>query len=131
STKVLGFVPTGWYPTAVPALRDGRLLVLNGKGMGSHPNPKGPNPFRWPAPGLKTEYVAGEEDGCAIVTFFGIAGGAVEVIVAPLSGKNDGSGGAYHYGCDFTSGGVLYLDATFANTTVDPLNLEVGLYVAE
>jgi hypothetical protein len=63
--------------------------------------------------------------------FFGITGGTVEVIIAPLSGKNDGSGGAYHYGCEFTSGGVLYLDATFASTTVDPLNLEVALYVAE
>src|SRR5205085_284960 len=47
------------------------------------------------------------------------------------SGTNDGSGGAYHYGCDFTAGGVLYLDATFANTTVFPLDLEVGLYAAE
>ena len=64
-------------------------------------------------------------------SFFGIAGGAVEVVIAPLSGKNDGSGGAYHYGCDFTSAGVLYLDATFASTTVNPLNLEIALYVAE
>jgi len=63
--------------------------------------------------------------------FFGISGGAVSVVIAPLSGNNDGSGGAYHYGCDFTSGGVLYLDATFASATVNPLNLEVGLYVAE
>src|ERR1700730_2946529 len=63
--------------------------------------------------------------------FFGIAGGAVQVIIAPLSGNNDGSGGAYHYGCDFTAGGVMYLDATFASTAVDPLSLEVGLYVAE
>ncbi len=64
-------------------------------------------------------------------TYFGITGAAVEVVVAPLSGNNDGSGGAYHYGCDFASGGVLYLDATFSNTTVDPLSLEIGLYVAE
>ena len=67
TTKVLGFVPTGWYPTAVRALRDGRLLVLNGKGLGSHPNPNGPNPFRWPAPGLKTEYVAGIQQGSALL----------------------------------------------------------------
>ncbi len=53
-------------------------------------------------------------------TFFGITGGVVEVVIAPLSGNNDGSGGAYHYGCDFTSGGVLYLDATFASMTVNP-----------
>jgi hypothetical protein len=64
-------------------------------------------------------------------TFFGVTGGAVEVVIAPLSGNNDGSGGAYHYGCDFASGGVLYLDATLASTAVDPLNLEIGLYVAE
>jgi DNA-binding beta-propeller fold protein YncE len=67
ATKVLGFVPTGWYPTTVRALRDGRLLVLNGKGMGSHPNPDGPNPFRWPTPGLKTQYVAGIQEGSALV----------------------------------------------------------------
>jgi hypothetical protein len=62
---------------------------------------------------------------------FATAGGATTVVVAPLSGKNDGSGGAYHGGCDFSSGGVLYLDATFANTTANPLDLEVSLYVAE
>lgn len=63
--------------------------------------------------------------------FFGISGGATSVIIAPLSGNNDGSGGAYHYGCDFSSAGTLYLDATFANTTVPPFSLEVALYVAE
>lgn len=62
--------------------------------------------------------------------WFGISGGAVSVVIVPLSGNNDGSGGAYHYGCDFTSGNVLYLDATFAGST-NSLNLEVGLYVAE
>jgi hypothetical protein len=62
--------------------------------------------------------------------FFGITGGAVNVIIAPLSGNNDGSGGAYHYGCDFAAGGTMYLDATFAGPT-DPVSLEVGLYVAE
>ena len=67
----------------------------------------------------------------AMQTYFGISGNAVQVVIAPLSGKNDGSGGAYHYGCDFTAGGVLYIDATFMSTTVDPLNLEIGLYVAE
>jgi hypothetical protein len=64
-------------------------------------------------------------------SFFGVMGSAADVVIAPLSGNNDGSGGAYHFGCDFTSGGVLYLDATFANTTVNPLDLEVGLFVAE
>jgi YVTN family beta-propeller protein len=41
---VSGFIPTGWYPTAVQALTDGRVLVVNGRGLRSFPNPKGPNP---------------------------------------------------------------------------------------
>ena len=64
-------------------------------------------------------------------TLFGITGGAFEVVLAPLSKLNDGSGGAYHYGCDFSSGGTAYLDATFASKDADPLELAVGLYVAE
>ncbi len=66
-----------------------------------------------------------------MVSFFGINGGAVQVVIAPLSGNNNGSGGAYHYGCDFVSGGTLYLDATFASTTINPVDLQVALYVAE
>jgi hypothetical protein len=37
-----GFLPVGWYPTAVTLLPDRSLLVLNGKGVQSLPNPKGP-----------------------------------------------------------------------------------------
>jgi YVTN family beta-propeller protein len=39
-SRVLGFIPTGWYPTAARALADGRLLVLNGRGLQSYPNPE-------------------------------------------------------------------------------------------
>lgn len=45
-SRVLGFIPTGWYPTAARVLADGTLVVLNGKGLRSFPNPKGPNPTR-------------------------------------------------------------------------------------
>lgn len=62
-------------------------------------------------------------------SFFGIPGQAINVVVAPLSGKNDGSGGAYHYGCDFASGGTLYLDATFKLASA--VDVELALYVAE
>ncbi len=48
--QLLGFIPTGWYPTAVRVLADSSLVVLNGKGLGSHPNPKGPNPTVRAAP---------------------------------------------------------------------------------
>ncbi len=40
-----GFIPTGWYPTAVKAVGD-KIFVTNGKGFSSFPNPYGPNPAR-------------------------------------------------------------------------------------
>jgi len=44
-SEVEGFIPTGWYPAAVRASRDGkRLFVANGKGVASAANPKGPQP---------------------------------------------------------------------------------------
>jgi YVTN family beta-propeller protein len=50
-SRVEGFIPTGWYPTAVRALASGTLVVLNGKGVRSYPNSKeGPNPMVRPQP---------------------------------------------------------------------------------
>jgi len=46
STRSLGFIPVGWYPTAVEAAPSGDILVANGKGSGSRANPGGPNPSR-------------------------------------------------------------------------------------
>jgi DNA-binding beta-propeller fold protein YncE len=40
-SRVEGFIPTGWYPTAARALNSGALVVLNGKGARSFPNPNG------------------------------------------------------------------------------------------
>jgi len=41
-SRVLGFVPTGWYPTSVLFSRDGSdLFVLSGKGLTSMANPRG------------------------------------------------------------------------------------------
>jgi len=45
ASVVKGFIPTGWYPTAVQYSRDGqRIYVLSGKGLTSQANPRGPNP---------------------------------------------------------------------------------------
>jgi DNA-binding beta-propeller fold protein YncE len=49
-SRVLGFIPSGWYPTAVRVLKEGEMVMLNGKGLGSFPNPHGPNPTVRPAP---------------------------------------------------------------------------------
>ncbi len=40
----LGFIPVGWYPTAVQYLKSGKILVANGKGISSRANPDGPVP---------------------------------------------------------------------------------------
>lgn len=45
-SRVSGFIPTGWYPTAVATLGDGSAIILNGKGLGSRANPDGPVPTR-------------------------------------------------------------------------------------
>ncbi|MGO9616007.1 MAG: alkaline phosphatase family protein [Bryobacteraceae bacterium] len=66
---VKGFIPAGWYPTAVRVLPSSTLVVLNGKGVRSYPNPQGPNPARRPEPlhaGLAEEqYVARMQTGTA------------------------------------------------------------------
>jgi len=48
---------------------------------------------------------------------FGIEGGAVDVIVFALGGVTDGTGGADHGGCDFTTGNAIEVDASFGNST--------------
>jgi len=64
-----GFIPTGWYPTAARTLPDGTLVVLNSRGLGSHPNPHGPNPSKKPEPLHKgvaaVEYVGRIQTGTA------------------------------------------------------------------
>ena len=70
-SDVLGFVPAGWYPTAARGLRDGRLVVLNGRGLRSFPNPHGPSPMRRPESAYfgtsAVEYVGRIQTGTASV----------------------------------------------------------------
>jgi len=44
SSKSLGFIPTGWYPTSVKVWKN-KIWIVNGKGTASMANPKGPNPY--------------------------------------------------------------------------------------
>ena len=60
--KLLGRVPTDWYPTAIAETGD-QLLVLSGKGHGTHANPDGPVPLtNWPN-GNPTAYALGQLNG--------------------------------------------------------------------
>lgn len=58
--EILGGIPTGWFPTAVAELPNGNIAYLNGKGNGSRPNPRGPDPTRR---GERSDYVAAHETG--------------------------------------------------------------------
>ena len=41
-----GFIPVGWYPTALKYLsKSDKIVVANGKGLSSEANPDGPNPY--------------------------------------------------------------------------------------
>ena len=71
-SRVLGFIPTGWYPTAARVLDDQRLLVLNGRGNRSFANPQGPSPIRLPAnehlgAGPNSQYVGRLQRGSASI----------------------------------------------------------------
>jgi hypothetical protein len=44
--RVLGFLPTGWYPVSARVLPDGKLVVLNGRGHDSSPRHDGVDPWR-------------------------------------------------------------------------------------
>ena len=58
--EILGGIPTGWFPTAVTELPNGNIAYLNGKGNGSRPNPRGPDPTRR---GERSDYIAAHETG--------------------------------------------------------------------
>jgi YVTN family beta-propeller protein len=45
SSRSLGFIPVGWYPTNVKTLGN-KILVSNGKGFTSMANPQGPQPVK-------------------------------------------------------------------------------------
>jgi len=60
--KLLGRVPTDWYPTSIAEVGE-QLLVLSGKGHGTHANPDGPVPLtNWPD-GKPTAYALGQLNG--------------------------------------------------------------------
>jgi hypothetical protein len=49
-------------------------------------------------------------------TIFGITGQPVDVIVFALGGQTDGTGGADHGGCTFSTGNAIEVDASFGSS---------------
>src|ERR1022692_3551843 len=52
----------------------------------------------------------------ANTTIFGTPSEAVDVIIFAVGGMTDGTGGADHNACDFTSGGAIEVCASFGNS---------------
>ena len=60
--KLLGRIPTDWYPTAIAEVGS-QMLILSGKGHGTHANPDGPVPLTdWPD-GKPRAYTLGQLNG--------------------------------------------------------------------
>lgn len=57
---------------------------------------------------------------------FGTTGGPVNAIVFALGGATDGTGGADHMGCDYTTGNNIEVDASYGNSS-----RVAGLFEAE
>jgi YVTN family beta-propeller protein len=56
-SRFAGFIPTGWYPTAVAFDASGEdVLILSGKGLAPAANPRGPQPV---GPSEGTQYIGG------------------------------------------------------------------------
>jgi hypothetical protein len=75
-------------------------------------DPKLGSPGMQNAQGLVTD---GDRVATANDAIFGTTGGAVNVIIFALGGKTDGTGGADHMACDYTTGENIEVCASFGN----------------
>jgi hypothetical protein len=70
-------------------------------------------------PGLQNaQDLLGDADRVAAANdaIFGTTGGSVSVVVFALGGVTDGTGGADHMGCDYSTGAAIEVDASFGNS---------------
>jgi DNA-binding beta-propeller fold protein YncE len=88
SGKLLGRVPTDWYPTST-AENNGELLVLSGKGHGTRANPAGPVPLtNWPN-GNPTAYTLGQLNGSLRVLPSLMTGAQLAAFTQQVSAANN------------------------------------------
>jgi DNA-binding beta-propeller fold protein YncE len=75
-----GFIPVGWYPTAVKVIGR-KIYVANGKGFTSYANPKGPNPA---SKAMNVAYQKGDLEKLKEVQYIGgLFKGSLSIINAP------------------------------------------------
>jgi YVTN family beta-propeller protein len=86
-SQVVGFIPTGWYPTSVAVTPDSKTLLVGvGKGLQTKPNPitKGPKKDPDPDKGDKADPDSGEARPKLPYPYIGtILSGALSVVPVP------------------------------------------------
>jgi len=84
SSRSLGFIPTGWYPTCVRTVGK-QIFVANGKGFSSFPNPAGPNPL---SEAQNVAYQKGDIETLMKVEYIGnLMKGTLSIIETPTVAK--------------------------------------------
>jgi len=118
-SKGKGFIPTGWYPTCVRVTKN-KILVSNGKGMTSLPNPYGPNPTRR---GEEVVYQEGGTEHKIKVQYIGgLFRGTLSIIDFPDANKLGLWSKAVYANTPYTKEKELISESTAGN----PIPLKVG-----
>jgi YVTN family beta-propeller protein len=123
SSRSLGFIPTGWYPTCVRTA-GAWVYVTNGKGMSSLANPHGPNPY---GVGQTVSLHKGDSVKPAAVQYVGggLLMGTLSIIPAPAGATLKGYTQAVYRNSPYVLSEEL-LPARQAGVEGNPVPVRVG-----
>jgi YVTN family beta-propeller protein len=114
-----GFIPVGWYPTAVQVIGH-KIWVANGKGMSSMANPYGPNPA---ARRQEVNYQEGDNRRAQPVQYIaGLFKGTMSIIPEPDARQLSDYSAQVYRNTPYSKIGELQADGQAGN----PLPMKVG-----
>lgn len=119
SARSKGFIPVGWYPTAVQVIRN-TIWVANGKGFTSMANPLGPNPME---PRQEVNYQQGDRKKLQPVQYIaGLFKGTMSIIPEPDEKLLGDYSALVYQNTPYTRAGELQTDGAAGN----PIPMKVG-----
>lgn len=114
-----GFIPVGWYPTAVQVIRN-KIWVANGKGFSSMANPGGPNPM---ARRQEVNYQGGDLKKAQPVQYIaGLFKGTLSIIPEPDEKELGNYSAQVYQNTPYTKAGELETGGETGN----PVPMKVG-----
>lgn len=114
-----GFIPVGWYPTAVQVVGN-RIWVANGKGFTSLANPRGPNPM---ARRQEVNYQQGDKHRAQPVQYIGgLFRGTMSIIPEPDEKQLGAYSAQVYQNTPYTKAGEM----TAAGEAGNPIPMKVG-----